>query len=104
MKLDYRMSTLEGSVNEGSVSFEDEVHLIFPVNNETIEEIKAVTEISVADDEKIFVNGYQTWTHCRELTKKNRTVKTGKGGAGVSSQCRRFLFVTVVSPIFYLAT
>ena len=72
MKLDYRMSTLEGSVNEGSVSFDSEAHLIFPVHNETIEEIKAVTEISVADDEKIFVNGYQTWTHCRELTKKNR--------------------------------
>lgn len=72
MKLDYFMKTAEGTVNEGSVSFAGALHVIFPVHNETIEEIRADVKVDVADEEKIFMNGYQTWTTCPEYSRDDR--------------------------------
>ena len=72
MKLDYFMKTAEGTVNEGSVSFTGALHVIFPVHNETIEEIRADVKVDVADEEKIFMNGYQTWTTCPEYSRDDR--------------------------------
>ncbi len=34
--------------------------------------VTAVTELTVKEDEKIFMNGYQTWTYCPEYTKNDR--------------------------------
>lgn len=72
MNVNYRMSTMEGTVSEGSCQLDEEMHLVFPVHDETIDSISAVIHLETADDEKIFMNGYQTWTHCREYTKRNR--------------------------------
>ena len=72
MKLDYFMKTAEGTVNEGSVSFAGALHVIFPVHNETIEEVRADVKVDVADEEKIFMNGYQTWTTCPEYSRDDR--------------------------------
>lgn len=72
MNLSYRMRTMEGTVQEGTADLSGELHLVLHTENETIDEIQAELAIDVADDEKIFVNGYQTWTHCREYTRRNR--------------------------------
>ena len=37
-----------------------------------IKKVKALLELSIQDDEKIFMNGYQTWTNCPEYGKKSR--------------------------------
>ena len=55
MKLEYSMKTMEGTHLEGDTSFEGALHLVFPVHEETIDEIKAVVKIDVSDDEKIFI-------------------------------------------------
>lgn len=72
MNLQYTLTTLEGSKKEGTIEFDHELHLVLPFDHETIDEFTAVMSLDVKDDEKIFVNGYQTWTHCGELTKRNR--------------------------------
>lgn len=72
MKLEYSMKTMEGTHLEGDTSFEGALHLVFPVHEETIDEIKAVVKIDVSDDEKIFMNGYQTWTTCPEYSRDDR--------------------------------
>ena len=72
MKLNYRISSKEGKVFEDTASFEGALHLVVPFENETVEEIKAVVQLNVSDEEKIFMNGYQTWTTCPEYTKDDR--------------------------------
>ena len=37
-----------------------------------IRSLTAKIHIPLGDDGRIFMNGYQTWTHCREYTKKDR--------------------------------
>lgn len=37
-----------------------------------IESVRAEIPVPTADDDRIFMNGYQTWTYCPEYTKKSR--------------------------------
>ena len=72
MKLDYRMSSKERKVIEGSISAEGAVRLVFPAENETVDEIRAVIPIRAEESEKIFMNGFQTWTTCPEYSRNDR--------------------------------
>ena len=72
MKLDYSFATQEGTVLEDSESFNGALELIFPVSNEHISSISAKLSIKASDEEKIFMNGFQTWTTCPEYRRTDR--------------------------------
>ncbi len=46
--------------------------ILVPFDNEKIISIEAKGEYTMEDDEVVFMNGYQTWSSCRELRKNER--------------------------------
>ena len=79
MKLDY-MIELEGGFRiHGSEELRSGCVRIRPVLPEG--RVKAVTarvNITMAEDERFFVNGYQTWTYCPEQGRHGFTRGMGK--------------------------
>lgn len=79
MKIDY-MIELEGGYRlSGSEEFSGGCLRLCPVLPEGI--IRSVTarmNIAMAEDERFFVNGYQTWTYCPEQGKQGYTRGIGK--------------------------
>ena len=45
------------------------VHLVLPLPAGTLKFVTATLPWPMDEDEKLFMNGYQTWTHCPELGK-----------------------------------
>ncbi len=46
--------------------------VVTPLQDETIQSIQATMSYHMEDEEVVFMNGYQTWTSCRELRKNER--------------------------------
>ena len=67
---DEEVKTLEGQseIPEGGGI----VTVVSDLPEGKIKKVKALLDLSVQDDEKIFMNGYQTWTNCPEYGKKGR--------------------------------
>ena len=55
--------------HEGSCTLQQETHIVVSLKNEVIEKGETVLEIAPA--EKMFFNGYQTWTWCPEYSAKD---------------------------------
>ena len=51
---------------------EGENHLTHLLDNEIIESVLLVSNYHMKDDEVIFMNGYQTWTYCKEYRKDEK--------------------------------
>ena len=64
------VKTLEGQSEkpEGSGA----LSIVCDLPEGKIKKVKALLDIGVQDDEKIFMNGYQTWTNCPEQGKNGR--------------------------------
>ena len=67
---DEGVKTLEG---EAAIPEENGVlSVVSDLPEGKIRKIKALLDISISDDTKIFMNGYQTWTNCPEYGKNDR--------------------------------
>lgn len=49
-----------------------EVHIVCHMPEGKLEAVTAVMPLATAETEKIFLNGYQTWTYCPEYTRHDR--------------------------------
>ena len=61
--------------NDQSINFtlyEGINNVVVPLNNEVIESVIATTNYEMENDEVVFMNGYQTWTYCCELSNKEK--------------------------------
>jgi len=71
--LHWRVET-SGSTREGCSEIPrfGELHLRAELPPSTVESIKAVFDCPMAEDEVLFMNGYQTWTYSPELKKNGK--------------------------------
>ena len=72
MRIEWHVSTdkeeFAGAINHES----GPLHVRIPCVPGKIESILADIHLEIDDDEKIFMNGYQTWTACPEYTKNDK--------------------------------
>jgi alpha-galactosidase len=75
MKLEYK---LLAAASEGPFCLTGQeeaagaVHIRAAVPESVLQSVTAVLPVSLADGEKIFMNGYQTWTYCPEYERDSR--------------------------------
>ena len=69
--LDWRVTTDRETLT-GRTEAADAVHIVCALQPGTLQKTTAVMSLPVEEDEKIFMNGYQTWTHCPEYGKHDR--------------------------------
>ena len=73
MRLDYEIRLSGGQRLRGSRELELGENIIRASLPEgRLESVSGVVELPIAGDEKIFMNGYQTWTFCPEYTAADR--------------------------------
>ena len=65
--------TVDGpEVQTGQTEAAGCVHITCTLPEGKLKEVRAVLPVTMEDDEKVFMNGYQTWTHCPEYGKQDR--------------------------------
>ena len=72
--MDFSLS-IKTNKNDKNLTFslkEGVNNVIIDFNEEIIESIIAVSKYQMEEDEVVFMNGYQTWSSCRELNNKER--------------------------------
>ena len=69
--LQYRIELESGEVYTGAAELSGELRLALPLHG-TLKSVTAAMPLSIAPEEKIFMNGFQTWTYCPEYTAKDR--------------------------------
>lgn len=58
-------------IYHGNLSL-DHLHLNLDLNDEMIEKASLIVPVDICDNEKIFMNGFQTWTECKEYSKNDK--------------------------------
>lgn len=69
--LQYRIELSGGELRTGSAAAKGEVRIVLPLHG-VLRSVTASMPLSLSPDEKIFMNGFQTWTYCPEYTAKDR--------------------------------
>ena len=70
-ELHYFVELQSGEHVTGSVETQGEVHVVLPMSGK-LRSAKAVMNVDISAEEKIFMNGFQTWTYCPEYTPRDR--------------------------------
>ena len=77
-KLSYKICFANGAPIEGAADVSGGAwRLALDLPEDIIVSAQAQLHIDIASDEKIFINGYQTWTSCPEQTSRGRLRGTG---------------------------
>ena len=73
MRLDYEIRLAGGQRLRGSRELEAGKNIIsLSLPEGRLESVSGLVELPITGDEKIFMNGYQTWTFCPEYTAEDR--------------------------------
>lgn len=73
MRLDYEIRLTGGQTLRGSRELEPGENIVsLSLPEGRLEKVSGVVELPIAGEEKIFMNGYQTWTFCPEYTAEDR--------------------------------
>ena len=70
-ELQYKVELYSGESYLGSAEAVGEVRIVLPLHGR-IRAVSATLPVELREDEKIFLNGFQTWTYCPEYTKTDR--------------------------------
>jgi len=70
-ELNYKIELISGECLTGTAPAEGELRLVLPLHG-TLRSVTAKLHLDISEDERIFINGFQTWTYCPEYTKKDR--------------------------------
>ena len=70
-ELKYCVELQSGERFSGAAGAEGEVRVVLPLRG-TLRSVTAVLALETAEEEKIFMNGFQTWTYCPEYTRSDR--------------------------------
>ena len=70
-ELEYRIELASGETFTGTAQAGGEVHVALPLHG-TLRAVTAKLRLEIADGERIFMNGFQTWTYCPEYTRNDR--------------------------------
>lgn len=71
MKLSWEVVT-DQNTYVGESEINEETHITCAIHNETIQKVTGTIPFSIAQEDKIFMNGYQTWTVCPEYTTNDK--------------------------------
>ena len=73
MRLEWKAVTSKSETKGYRDLKQGENHIVLPLKEKTVlKSIKATVSLAIEPDEKIFMNGYQTWTVSPEYTKNDR--------------------------------
>lgn len=79
MKLNYRIETQNSPSVEGSKEFiPGELHIAPYLPEDTLRSVTAGIRLDMAADERVFMNGYQTWTYSPEQSREGYTRGMGR--------------------------
>lgn len=67
MKLSWEVVT-DQNTYVGESDINELTHITCAIHNETIQKVTGTIPFSIAQEDKIFMNGYQTWTTCPEYS------------------------------------
>ena len=70
-ELNYTVELQSGERFSGSAEAKGEVRLAVELHG-AIRAVTAGMKLELAEDEKIFLNGFQTWSYCPEYTRSDR--------------------------------
>lgn len=70
-KLHYTIELQSGERFTGAVETAGEVRVVLPLRG-TLRSVTGSLELGTEGEEKIFMNGFQTWTYCPEYTRRDR--------------------------------
>ena len=70
-ELNYIVELKSGERFTGSAEARGEVCVVLPLKG-TLRSVTAAMHVELAEEEKIFINGFQTWTYCPEYTRRDR--------------------------------
>jgi len=78
MKLNYSIYLEKNETIRESAELDGALRIVKDLPEDKIVAVKAWLELGIAEDEKIFMNGYQTWTYCPEYGKEDYTRGMGR--------------------------
>ena len=70
-ELHYTVELTSGERFTGAAEARGEVRVVLPLRG-TLRAVTAALHVDLAEDEKIFMNGFQTWTYCPEYTRRDK--------------------------------
>ena len=70
-ELHYKIELQSGERFLGSVRAEGETRVVLPLHG-ALRSVTAAMTVDLSAEEKIFMNGFQTWTYCPEYTRRDR--------------------------------
>ena len=70
-ELNYVVELQSGERFAGAVEARGEARVVLPIKG-TLRAVTASMKVELAAEEKIFINGFQTWTYCPEYTQRDR--------------------------------
>ena len=70
-ELNYTVELQSGERFAGAVEARGEARVVLPLKG-TLRSVTASMKVELAAEEKIFINGFQTWTYCPEYTQRDR--------------------------------
>lgn len=70
-ELNYRIELQSGECFTGAAEPQGEVRIVLPLHGK-IRSVSATMHVELSAGEKIFMNGFQTWTYCPEYTRSDR--------------------------------
>ncbi len=70
-ELNYTVELQSGERFTGAAEARGELRIALPLHG-TLRAVTATMKVELAGEEKIFMNGFQTWTYCPEYTRRDR--------------------------------
>ena len=64
-ELKWKIEYIEDGIEkkeEGKALLGEPLHLSIPLHNATIKSVEGIIDVNISDDDRFFLNGYQTWT------------------------------------------
>ena len=70
-ELNYTVELQSGERFTGAVGTGGELRVVLPLRG-VLRAVTATLHVELSEDEKIFMNGFQTWTYCPEYTRRDK--------------------------------
>ena len=74
-ELKWKIEYIEDGIEkreEGKALLGEPLHLSKPLHNAIIKSVEGIIDVNISDDDRFFLNGYQTWTYSKEMDRNGK--------------------------------
>ena len=74
-ELKWKIEYIEDGIEkkeEGKALLGAPLHFSITLHNAIIKSVEGIVKIDISDDDRFFLNGYQTWTYSKEIDRKGK--------------------------------